>query len=356
MSNMPPQWLGLLKWSLKYNDGTKNTDEVRPMANEDKKFLENVMKNLVVDENEKMRVAITALKLTDPNDNTATSGDAKGKADPKEDDPLSELEALDKEESEKGEIVRKKEETLELLDDLVLNGDNAKNYVNMGGLPPLLEIVQSKHDSLVKLACQLIASISQNNPKVQVEFLKAQGLKVLLQLFRDPRTSGDVLGKALGAVSAVVRHCKPGEEAFKKAQGIPWLLKSLDDPKRKVPARVVKKGLALIRHFLDIEEDSKSMKTLLVALGAPRVIMSYHSHNDIDVREKALELIVEIATGTDEASSKAKTALKAVDFGKKVETRMKEVIGLIREGDKEDEEMYSVEMEYLKQLDSLNLA
>jgi len=35
---------------------------------------------------------------------------------------------------------------------------------------------------------------------------------------------------------------------------------------------------------------------------------------------------------------------------------MKEVIGLIREGDKEDEEMYSVEMEYLKQLDSLNLA
>jgi len=137
---------------------------------------------------------------------------------------------------------------------------------------------------------------------------------------------------------------------------IPWLLKSLDDPKRKVPARVVKKGLALIRHFLDIEEDSKSMKTLLVALGAPRVIMSYHSHNDIDVREKALELIVEIATGTDEASSKAKTALKAVDFGKKVETRMKEVIGLIREGDKEDEEMYSVEMEYLKQLDSLNLA
>jgi len=68
---------------------------------------------------------------------------------------------------------------------------------------------------------------------------------------------------------------------------------------------------------------------------------------------QALELIVEIATGKDEASSKAKTALKAINSGKKVEARIKEVEGLIREGDEEDEEMYSVEMELLKQLDSL---
>eukprot|EP00954_Amorphochlora_amoebiformis_P030622 1394945-Amorphochlora_amoeboformis.AAC.2 len=34
-ANLPPQWLGLLQWSLKHNDGTRDSKTTRPMAEDD---------------------------------------------------------------------------------------------------------------------------------------------------------------------------------------------------------------------------------------------------------------------------------------------------------------------------------
>ena len=42
-------WLGLLNWSLAHTDGT-SPSEVRPMSDEDRLFLEKVMKEAVKDE------------------------------------------------------------------------------------------------------------------------------------------------------------------------------------------------------------------------------------------------------------------------------------------------------------------
>ena len=52
--NDPWAWLGLLKWSLQYSDGTKDTP-ASPMSDEDRAFLEKVMKEGIIDENERMR-------------------------------------------------------------------------------------------------------------------------------------------------------------------------------------------------------------------------------------------------------------------------------------------------------------
>ena len=43
-SGDPFAWLGLLKWSLAYSDGTKPSEGAVPMSPEDKAFLEKVMK------------------------------------------------------------------------------------------------------------------------------------------------------------------------------------------------------------------------------------------------------------------------------------------------------------------------
>jgi hypothetical protein len=53
--NQPWAWLGLLKWSLSYSDGTRDNSDISPMTAEDRAFLEKVMKEGVIDENERMK-------------------------------------------------------------------------------------------------------------------------------------------------------------------------------------------------------------------------------------------------------------------------------------------------------------
>ena len=52
-SNNAPNWLGLLQWSLKYQDGTTPTEH-SPLTEEKRIFLENVMKEMVRDEPERL--------------------------------------------------------------------------------------------------------------------------------------------------------------------------------------------------------------------------------------------------------------------------------------------------------------
>lgn len=49
-----PNWLGLLQWSLAHSDGTTPTSEVKKMGDEDRKWLEAVMKDNVKDEPARM--------------------------------------------------------------------------------------------------------------------------------------------------------------------------------------------------------------------------------------------------------------------------------------------------------------
>merc|ERR1712164_33406 len=52
-STDPGQWLGLLRWSLEYQDGTAAT-EAKEMDPETRKWLETAMSELVVDEGKRM--------------------------------------------------------------------------------------------------------------------------------------------------------------------------------------------------------------------------------------------------------------------------------------------------------------
>jgi len=52
--NNPWGWLGLLKWTLSHSDGTSPSSEMK-MSEEDRKFLETVMKEGIIDENDRMK-------------------------------------------------------------------------------------------------------------------------------------------------------------------------------------------------------------------------------------------------------------------------------------------------------------
>mmetsp|Transcript_5367 Transcript_5367/g.10262 ORF Transcript_5367/g.10262 Transcript_5367/m.10262 type:complete len:356 (-) Transcript_5367:241-1308(-) len=353
MSQMPPQWLGLLRWSLKYNDGTNPSKEAKPMSEEDKKFLEKVMKELVVDENQKMRAAIAVLKIPEPAllpEESKTSNQAKeGGVVEGKDSVMSELEALDAEEQDKPEAIAKKEETLEMLYDIVDNGpDNAENFIKLGGAEPLLACISSAYPSIKRLGCQLVMSISQNHQKNQVSLLSKGYLQALFKLLREGSDDGETLGKAIGATSALVRGCQPGEEAFKKAQGLVWLIKALDKNGNH-PTRVTTKSLGLLRHFIDTD---KKAVPLLVQLQAPKAIFLRSADSNIDIREQSLEMLIELCKNTAVAA-KTKEGLVAAGAKAQLETRAKTLADLISKGDEDEKEMYAVEAELVGELRKL---
>ena len=43
-------WKGLLNWSLKYNDGTRSNEDIKPMSKEDMEFLQNAFESVCVNE------------------------------------------------------------------------------------------------------------------------------------------------------------------------------------------------------------------------------------------------------------------------------------------------------------------
>ena len=72
------------------------------------------------------------------------------------------------------EMIAKKEDALEELDDRVMSIDNANDFITVGGLPPLLRTLQnSRHPRLQWRAAQALATITQNNPRTQAETLNA---------------------------------------------------------------------------------------------------------------------------------------------------------------------------------------
>ena len=56
-----PNWLGLLQWSLAHSDGTRPTSEVKKMGEEDRKWLEAVMRDNVKDEPARMNEIMTEI-------------------------------------------------------------------------------------------------------------------------------------------------------------------------------------------------------------------------------------------------------------------------------------------------------
>lgn len=214
------QWLGLLKWSLAYSDGTKPSSEMKPMEKEDVEFLEKVMREGIVDEGERMKSILTDLTASLE---TMLGGDG------------SVPEATPGEEEEKRKELGEEDmlELLQELRDIVEQIDYARAFMALGGIPFLLGC--ATHDaaddrpamptSLRKGALGVLSTMCQNNPPVQLSLLEHGHLPQLLQLFLDntPRDEGGgddaVREKALQALSASVRGHAMAEHIFCQNEG-----------------------------------------------------------------------------------------------------------------------------------------
>lgn len=193
-------WLGLLKWSLQYSDGTRpdeSSENMTPMSEEDKAFLEAVMREGIIDENVRMKTILTDV----------TEKLSKWKQEPYT-------------QAEEEEV----EEFLQELRDIVEQIDYARAFAALKGLDFLLGCVGERErvPRSTRLMCLgLLATLAQNNPPVQKDLLELGAIRTLSDLFfvEDEHASetdadGQLRARILQAISAIVRSNEVAESIF----------------------------------------------------------------------------------------------------------------------------------------------
>lgn len=194
----PWAWLGLLKWSLSYTDGTLPTSEENsPLSADDKAFLELVMKDGIIDENARMKKIL--VDITE----------------------MLEKWRIEQFTQTEGDHV---EELLQELRDIVEQIDYARAFAAMNGLQFMLGFIQES--IAIPMSCRvlslgILSTMCQNNPPVQKKMLELGSLKTLSELFfrmtqlsKEEDTQGKMRAGIIQTISAVVRSNDLAEAVF----------------------------------------------------------------------------------------------------------------------------------------------
>lgn len=283
-------WLGLLKWSLAHIDGTVPSEEspnFRQMSEEDKKFLEEVMKNGIIDEGERMKTILSNLV-----DNLESMKERK-------------LAPFDDKESE---------ESLTLLDelqDIVEQIDFAKSFSSMGGIQFLMGCA-SEHEYVplpIRSSCLgVIATLCQNNPPVQLSMLEQGNIPKLLDLFfskfmlcdetsaneEDEDLKDGFRGKVIQALSCSVRNHHIAEKIFcMNLEGKRAIESGLGIHRQRVPTLNLRRRTLFFLQALITSDSADGDRVRLFSTCIPQVVMfcDPEKEENLEIREMALSML-----------------------------------------------------------------
>lgn len=262
MAKDGPNWDGLLKWSIANSDGTRPT---RNLSEDDRRWFMEAMQSQTVDVIKRMK-EITLVMQT----------------------PEQVLES-------QGVTPQDIEDMLDELQEHVESIDMANDLHSIGGLVPLLGYLKNSHANIRAKAAEVVTTIVQNNPRSQQLVMEANGLEPLLSNFASD-SDVTVQTKALGAISSLIRHNKPGIAAFRLANGYAALRDALGSENVKFQ----RKALNLIQYLLN---ENASDCNVVHDLGFPRIMLHLASSEDPNVREAALRGLLELAREKADGSS-----------------------------------------------------
>ncbi|KAI4331706.1 hypothetical protein MLD38_029863 [Melastoma candidum] len=254
MSQEGPNWEGLLKWSLAHSDGTRST---RNLSEDDRKWFMEAMQSQTVDVVRRMKQITLVMQASEEvlESQGVTPDDIEGL--------LDEL-----------------QEHVEAI-------DMANDLHSIGGLVPLLNYLKNSHANIRAKAADVVSTIVQNNPRSQHLVMESNGLEYLLSNFTsDPDVKART--QALGAISSLIRHNKPGITAFRLANGYAALKDALSSEN----VRFQRKALNLIQYLL---HENNGDCDIVNELGFPRIMMHLADSEDPNIREAALRGLLELA-------------------------------------------------------------
>jgi hsp70-interacting protein len=307
-NGQPFEWLGLLKWSLSYTDGTKNDQNISPMSAEDRAFLEEVMKHGIVNEADRMKVILSEITLYL---DTLSASDQTVFLDEEKEEEIQSL--------------------MMELKDIVGLIDYAKMFAAMGGIQLLMgmSLEQSISPRLRATCMTALATLCQNNPTVQKTMFEQGIMTTLINLYfsQHPEEKQNSLDESYGvlrsrivqAISAMVRGMDSAEEAFclndKARELIESGLGMLETSPRS-PFILRKKTLFFLQAL--ITSDSTNHSRIGLFQPAIQYIVNHYLHSDdepdLELREMSLSFILRIFENNLGASLDRDTKLVIEDF------------------------------------------
>ncbi|KAG6611073.1 Armadillo/beta-catenin-like repeat-containing protein [Phytophthora cinnamomi] len=322
------KWQALMKWTMKHTDGTTPT-EATPISEDKRRFLEMVMNEGVVDENERVKDVLRILEGEDPR--LVFAGEDGSIAD-EEDAPSPD------------ELAQYKDALLDELLTRIDQIDNAQNFVKMGGLRVMSNVIrQFARPSSRALAAEVCSVVVQNNPFCQDAAVDSGLLEVLCTLARE---DADVTCrvKALLGISCLVRHHAAADKRFlgDSCKGLELMRQNLQGA---TDIRLQRKSLFFLRYLMRTTRSTADLvlqKDFFVQSAA-----AFVTHEDVDLCESSVEGLAEFALiGPDFMAACKKPEF---DLVAKCDQRIKQINALEGE-DKEFAQETKTRVEYLKRV------
>ncbi|UPR03911.1 Fes1 domain-containing protein [Chloropicon primus] len=256
-----PDWNGLLKWSLKHNDGTSKP---RTFTEEERRWFYEAMESQVEDEGERLKQDMLVL---------AQSGEGEVQ----------------------GVSVERQVDILEDVEDLVSQIDLAKTFVKMEGLVILLRIARDrgKDDRLRAGALTAASTCLQHNPEGQEDFLRRGGVEAATEIVAGGKAVGaKVRAKAVGVISAAVKHHRMGFLQFLQTGGVGVVAQAVALGEEEGEVVLLRKGLRLLEYVARQGQGAEDLGRVPVK----RLLGS----GDLEVREACLGLLAVLGKGEGE--------------------------------------------------------
>ncbi|CAH0488585.1 unnamed protein product [Peronospora farinosa] len=270
------KWQALMKWTMKQTDGTTPA-QATPISEDKRRFLEMVMNEGVIDENERVKDILRILKGENPR---LVFGTEEGVIADENTDPSDE------------ELAHYKDTLLDELLTRIDQIDNAQNFVKMGGLRVLINVIETYQQSTSRaLAAEICSVVVQNNPFCQDAAVDSGLLEVLCTLARDDK---DVTCrvKALLGISCLVRHHAPAEKRFlgDSCRGLDLLRRNLEDA---TDIRLQRKSLFFLRYL--IRNTHSTADTVLKENFFIQSAAAFITNEDVDLCESSVDGLAEFS-------------------------------------------------------------
>lgn len=274
----PNKWLGLMKWSMKYCDGTTPANATE-MSEEKRAFLDKVLKEAVIDENERIKQILRILDGEHPSVVYEKENDENNELNDSEDSKVTEEDL----EMYKEALI---DELLVRIDQI----DNAQNFVKMKGLAVCIKVVQQSPRQVLRAsAMEVISVVVQNNPFCQDAAHKSGMLKLLCDIAKtDPDNTAQV--KAFMAISCLIRNHVPSQQDFLSDafDGIGLIEKCLQSEN----VRLERKALFLSRSLVTTSDTFA--RQIVASRKFLNELSTFILSEDIDLCESSVDALYEI--------------------------------------------------------------
>jgi hsp70-interacting protein len=167
------------------------------MSDEDRAFLEKVMAEGIIDENERMKFILQEATKAMDYYKAKHLGDEDVSDPPISDDDLGDL--------------------LQELRDIVEQIDYARAFCSLQGLPFLIGCIEERKavPEPTRMMCTgILSTLCQNNPPVQKQLLEIGAIKSLSDLFFFEDTAMKMKARIMQAIGSIVRNHEIAESLF----------------------------------------------------------------------------------------------------------------------------------------------